>query len=104
MALFCYANRELNFCRRDSIKPDLQGYCKLLCSSQISITKFLFGDNLQNDMTEIRNSNRLTQPLANSSTQSIRYHISSRYYLYHRQRPFLWCGRKHQRMTQTVST
>lgn len=68
IALLCSANREINYRRREAIKPDLQADYKLLCSSQVPVTKQLFGDNLQNDMNEIKNAAKLTKSLSKQNT------------------------------------
>ena len=54
IALICSANREINLKRREHIKPDLHFDYKLLCSQHVPITQFLFGDNLQGDLKEIK--------------------------------------------------
>ena len=66
MALISSANRELNMKRRETIKPTLQPDYKPLCSTQVSITSKLFGENLQSDMVKIKNTLRFTKSLSPS--------------------------------------
>ena len=70
ISLICSTNKELNYKRRENIKPDLQADYKLLCSPQVPITQLLFGDDLQADMSNIKAASKLTQSLSKQSAFS----------------------------------
>ena len=46
IAMLANANKEINMCRKEMIKPDLHDDYRHLCSSSIEPTSFLFGDEL----------------------------------------------------------
>ena len=46
IAMLANANKEINMCRKEMIKPALHDDYKHLCSSSIKPTSFLFGDEL----------------------------------------------------------
>lgn len=60
------ADRELKMKRHENVKPDLPPDYKILELNQVTITRKLFGDNLQSDMAEVKNASRLIQSLKRS--------------------------------------
>ena len=54
LAVLGHAAHELTQRRRESIKPDLHKDYSTLCSSTVPVTKFLFGDDLQTELTHIK--------------------------------------------------
>ena len=76
IALICSANREIKLKMRDQTQPDLKSDYKLLCTQQVSITQFLFGDILFGDMSEIIAASKLTQSLAKTKSSYSRSQFS----------------------------
>ena len=66
MSLVSSANRELKMKRHENVKPDLRPDYKILELNQVTITRKLFGGNLQSDIVEIKNASRVTQSLTRS--------------------------------------
>ncbi|XP_046563321.1 uncharacterized protein LOC124272211 [Haliotis rubra] len=54
---------ELNKRRRDGFKPDLSGPYKRLCSTKITTSKWLFGDDLGKKIKEISDSKQLSKKM-----------------------------------------
>lgn len=52
---------ELNLCRRELIRPDLNDQYRQLCNSQTPISKLLFGDDLLKVVKDITESNKVSQ-------------------------------------------
>ena len=50
--------------RRDVIKPNLHKHYSSLCASHVHITTYLFGDNLQSQLNNIRASNKFSSSKA----------------------------------------
>ena len=67
LALLGHANYDLSLRRREEIKPTLNREYGTLCSSQILVTSFLFGDDLQAQLNAIRAPNRLGHTATKSS-------------------------------------
>ena len=61
VAIIGYAVTELNLRRRELIKPDLNSQFASLCSAQVPITGYLFGDNLSQQCKDIQETNKLGQ-------------------------------------------
>ena len=55
---------ELNLCRRELIRPDLNDQYRQLCNSQTPISKLLFGDDLLKVVKDITESNKVSQKLS----------------------------------------
>ena len=50
---------DLSLHRRELIKPHLKRECGALCSTRTPITNFLFGDDLQEQLSNITASNKI---------------------------------------------
>ncbi|XP_071801835.1 uncharacterized protein [Asterias amurensis] len=61
LAIIGHATTELNFRRRELIKPDLNQQFSTLCSAQAPVTGLLFGDNLSQKCKDIQETNKLGQ-------------------------------------------
>jgi len=67
LALLGHANYDISLHRREVIKPTLNREYGTLRSSQIPVTSFLFGDDLQPQLNAISASNRLGNTATKSS-------------------------------------
>ena len=59
-ALLLLANRDVNLKRRDLIRPDLNKQYASLFNPSITISTFLFGDDLNKEVEELTISNKLS--------------------------------------------
>ena len=58
------AQQELHHLRRIEIKPDLNPEYRHLCTSQITATKLLFGDDLAKSIKDLNETNKMTGKLS----------------------------------------
>ena len=70
LALLGHACSEITQRRRESIKPHLHKDYATLCSTTVPVTKFLFGDDLQTELTHIRATNKIGTTASYTGTQS----------------------------------
>ena len=68
---------ELNQRRRSMIKPDLNRQYQQLCSKQVPITAFLFGDDLPKQVNDIKTTNRVGSKISGSGYH--KFQTSSNY-------------------------
>ena len=61
LALLGHTMCELSMRRRDAIKPHLHKDYSSLCASHVPITTYLFSDNLQTQLNDIRASNKISK-------------------------------------------
>ena len=61
LALLGHTMCELSLRRRDDIKPNLHKDYGSLCASQVPVTSFLFVDNLQTRLNDIRGSKKISK-------------------------------------------
>jgi hypothetical protein len=61
LALLGHTMCELSLRRRDAIKPNLHKDYGSLCASQVPVTSFLFVDNLQTRLNDIRGSKKISK-------------------------------------------
>ena len=61
LALLGHTMCEMSMRRRDAIKPHLNKDYSSLCASHVPITTYLFGDNLQTQLNDIRASNKISK-------------------------------------------
>ena len=66
LALLGHATYELSLRRRDIMRPSINKELRALCSPQIPVTEFLFGDDVQGSLKTIKECNKI----ANSVTQN----------------------------------
>ena len=59
MSLLTHASYEINMQRRLLLKPDIRREYSALCSSQLSFTDLLFGDDLQKHLKDIGDQNKI---------------------------------------------
>ncbi|PIK45243.1 hypothetical protein BSL78_17887 [Apostichopus japonicus] len=59
LALLAQGNLQLNLARRELIKADLSRDFATLCSQNVPVTKFLFGDDISKELKDIVNANKM---------------------------------------------
>ena len=64
LALLGHATHQLSMYRPQAIKPYLNKEYATLCSPQGPVTEFLFGDELQSQLNNIKASNKLGNAMA----------------------------------------
>ena len=84
--LLANANQELNYRRRELMRPQLNANYRHLCSPSNPVTSLLFGDELPKAVKDISDNNRLSSKLTKESS-STRLAKSSQ------QRPY-WQGKR----------
>ena len=91
LVLLGHSQYELSLKRREAIKPSLKKEYAALCSLNVPITSLLFGDDLQQQLNNIKASNRISQVSTNvnkphkagyngSSSNSGKHRPSDQYY------------------------
>ena len=58
LALLGHSQHELSLKRREAIKPSLKKECVALCSTNVPVTSLLFRDDLQQQLNNIKASNK----------------------------------------------
>ena len=66
IAILGHKSFELSKRRCDAIRPNLHPEFSTLCASHVSITKYLFGDELQTQINPIRTSNKINNATTSS--------------------------------------
>ena len=61
LALLGHTMCELSMRRREAIRPNLNKDYSSLCASHVPVTTYLFGDNLQTQLNDIRASNKISK-------------------------------------------
>lgn len=61
LALLGSANIDFNLFRRELIKPELNSEYKNLCDKSTPVSKFLFGDNVSQQLRDINDANKLSK-------------------------------------------
>ena len=69
LAFLGHATYELSLRRRDIMRPSINKELRALCNQQISVTDFLFGDDVQSSLKTIKECNKI----ASSVTQGHDY-------------------------------
>ena len=72
MALLGHASCDLSQRRRETLKPHLNKEYATLCASHVPITSFLFGDDLQAQLTSIRATNKVSNTIGEDRRASRR--------------------------------
>ena len=95
LALLGHTQNELPMKRREAIRPSLKKEYAGLCSRNVPVTSLLFGDDLQQQLNNIKASNKMSQTSANANkSQRSRYKGNSsdsgknRFSDQHYKRPF----------------
>lgn len=65
LALLGHSQYELSLKRREAIRPSLKKEYAALCSPNVPVTSLLFGDDLQQQLNNIKASNKISQVSAN---------------------------------------
>ena len=65
LALLGHSQYELSMKRREAIRPSLKRECAALCSPNVPVTSLLFGDDLQQQLNNIKASHKISQVSAN---------------------------------------
>ena len=63
MGLLGHANANLNWRRREVMRPEIDREYGFLCSQNTKVTEWLFGDNVSGDLKEIQAVNRVQSRL-----------------------------------------
>ena len=61
LVLLGHSQYELSLKRREAIKPSLKREDAALCSTNVPVTLLLFGDDLQQQLNNIKASNKISQ-------------------------------------------
>ena len=61
LAIIGHTSCELSLRRREAIKPNLHKDYSNLWASHVPVTSYLFGDNLQTRLNDIRSSNKISK-------------------------------------------
>ena len=73
IALLGHVSFEISQRRRESIRPHLHKDYAALCSSTTPVTNFLFGDELQAQLSHIRASNKIGNTTSTTNTHKRGY-------------------------------
>ena len=76
LALLGHVSHEMSLKRWDAIRPHLKKDYASLCASLLPITIFLFGDDLQAQLNNIRASSRIGQAVTGEQNSFHRWKIS----------------------------
>ena len=68
--LLANANQELNYRRRELMRPQLNANYRHLCSPSNPVTSLLFGDDLPKPVKDISDTNRLSSKLTKDSSST----------------------------------
>ena len=68
--LLANANQELNYQRRELMRPQLNANYRHLCSPSNPVTSLLFGDDLPKAVKDISDTNRLSSKLTKESSST----------------------------------
>jgi hypothetical protein len=77
IALLGHTQHELSMKRREAIKPSLKKEYAGLCSQNVPVTSLLFGDDLQQQLNNIKVSNKITQTATSAGHKPQRYKSST---------------------------
>ncbi len=66
VAMIGHAHYDLSLRRREILRPSIQEQYKPLCGQNVPVTKWLFGDDLQKEMKEVRETGRIGKSFAKS--------------------------------------
>ena len=88
LALLGHATHEMLLRRRQAVRPSLNKEYASLCSPQGPITEFLFGDELQSQLSNIKASNKIGNSMA--QTQSSVQPRRNNNWRNKTSKPFLW--------------
>ncbi|CAB3979217.1 Hypothetical predicted protein [Paramuricea clavata] len=69
LALLGHASCEMSQRRRETLKPHLNKEYTTLCASHVPVTSFLFGDDLQGQLTNIRATNKVSNTISDARKQ-----------------------------------
>ena len=67
LALLGHTQNELSLRRREAIRPSLKKEYAGLCSSNVPVTSLLFGGDLQQQLNNVKASNKISQVSANAN-------------------------------------
>ena len=76
-AMLWHVNIDLSLMRREVMRPTLNAEKRNSCNPDHPVTFLLFVDDLQNEMKDVRETNKIGYQLSPQSTTSYRYHIHS---------------------------
>ena len=78
ISLFAMANREVNLRRREHIRPELNQSYRHLCSSSLTVTSELFGDDVSKQVKDLTEVNRVGRRIS-GRPQAQRNHYNSNF-------------------------
>ena len=77
LALLGHATYELSLRRRDIMRPSINKELRALCSSQIPVTDFLFGDDVQGSLKTIKECNKIANSVTHSHGPDYKYKLGN---------------------------
>ena len=93
IVMLVYVNREFSFKDKEALKPNLSHEFKQVCSRNLKLGKFFFGDDLPDTSKAFRTTSEIVSSAMKASepSQSVRQSRSLMGYQPTHQKPFLWC-------------
>ena len=76
-AMLGHVNIDLSLVRREVMRPILNTEYRNLCNPDHPVTSWLFGDDLQNEMKDVKETNKIGNQMTQRSTASYRYYQRS---------------------------
>ena len=76
-AMLGHVNIDLSLVRREVMRPTLNTEYRNLCNPDHPVTSWLFGDDLQKEMKDVKETNKIGNQMTQRSTASYRYHQQS---------------------------
>lgn len=71
------AHKEMSLRRRQAIKPFMSPDCVAICSNHVPITEYLFGDNLEKELSVAKSAAKVTRNITQRSNFGSGYRQNS---------------------------
>ena len=76
-AMLGHVNIDLSLVRLEVMRPTSNAEYRNLCNPDHPVTSWLFGDDLQKEMKDVKETNKIGNQMTRRSTASYRYHQQS---------------------------
>ena len=76
-AMLGHVNIDLSLVRREVMRPTLNAEYRNLCNPDHPVTSWLFGDDLEKEMKDVKETNKIGNQMTQRGTASYRYHEQS---------------------------